>query len=139
LIKYTGGCHCGQVAFTVIGDLDQTEECTCSICRMKGFLHLIVPVAQFELVQGADALATYTFGTGVAKHHFCRFCGISAFYIPRSDPDKVDVNARCLNDVDVAAIRPRLFDGRNWETAMKNRPGQAVAAAADAGGENAVL
>jgi hypothetical protein len=44
-----------------------------------------------------------------------------------------------LNDVDVAAIRPRLFDGRDWETAMKNRPGQAVAAAADAGDENAVL
>jgi hypothetical protein len=45
--------------------------------------------------------------------------GVHPFYVPRSDPDKIDVNARCLDDVDPAAISPKHFDGRNWEAAMQ--------------------
>ncbi len=70
------------------------------------------------MLRGADDLATYRFNTGVAQHTFCRQCGIHAFYVPRSDPDKIDVNARCLDGVDPASLRPHSFDGRNWEHAV---------------------
>jgi len=112
---FEGGCHCGSVRFRVTGDLTGVSECNCSICAKKGFLHWIVPPEQFELLSGREDLATYTFNTGTAKHHFCRRCGIASFYIPRSDPDKIDVNARCLDGVDLAAVRVTRFDGRNWE------------------------
>jgi hypothetical protein len=42
-------------------------------------------------------------------------------YIPRSDPDKVDVNVRCLDGIDITTLYPRPFDGRNWEVAMQVR------------------
>ena len=116
-----GGCHCGRVRFRVTADLDQVTVCNCSICNKKGFLHLIVAPAQFELVSGRDDLTTYTFNTGVAKHTFCKNCGIHSFYVPRSDPDKVDVNVRCLDDVDLSAITVKEFDGRHWEDAMQGR------------------
>jgi hypothetical protein len=106
------------VRFRVTAGLDNVTYCNCSICTKKGFLHLIVPPEQFELLQGADALATYQFNTGTAKHTFCRACGIHAFYVPRSDPDKIDVNVRCLDDVDLSAIPIKSFDGRNWEASM---------------------
>ena len=61
------------------------------------------------------------FNTGTAKHTFCSTCGIHAFYVPRSDPDKIDVNVRCLDDVDIAAIKPHTFDGQNWEQSMAGR------------------
>jgi hypothetical protein len=76
---------------------------------------------EFELVSGAEALTTYTFNTGTAKHTFCATCGIHPFYVPRSDPDKIDVNVRCLDGVDLAAIKPLAFDGRNWEHAITDR------------------
>jgi hypothetical protein len=119
---YTGGCHCGRVRFRVTADLDRVTECNCSMCAKKGFLHLIVPPDRFELVSGKDDLSTYEFNTGIAKHRFCRVCGIHSFYVPRSDPDKIDVNARCLDGVDAASLRPSKFDGRNWEDSMKSRP-----------------
>jgi hypothetical protein len=72
-------------------------------------------------VRGADELTTYTFNTGIAKHTFCGTCGIHPFYVPRSDPDKIDVNVRCLEGIDLAALRPLPFDGRNWEAAMHER------------------
>ena len=85
---------------------------------MKGFLHLIVPPQQFECVSGEAELATYQFGTKTAKHKFCRVCGVHPFYVPRSDPDKIDVNVRCLDGVDIESLSPKPFDGRNWDSAI---------------------
>ena len=113
-----GSCHCGRVRFRVTADLDGVTECNCSICSKKGFLHLIVPPEQFRLLSGRDDLATYRFNTGTAQHTFCKVCGVHPFYVPRSDPDKIDVNARCLDEFDTLDITPKRFDGRNWETAM---------------------
>jgi len=118
---YEGGCHCGRVRFRVSSDLSRVIVCNCSICTKKGFLHLIVAPEQFELVCGADAVTTYRFNTGTARHTFCATCGIHPFYVPRSDPDKIDVNVRCLDNVDLASLKPHSFDGRNWEHAIAER------------------
>jgi hypothetical protein len=119
--SYTGGCHCGLVRFECTTDLAMVTACNCSICTKKGIWHLIVPQDRFALLSGKDDLTTYTFNTGVAKHHFCKVCGVHPFYVPRSDPDKIDVNARCLDDFDTLAITPKHFDGRHWEAAMREK------------------
>jgi hypothetical protein len=120
LETYEGGCHCGRIRFRVTGDLDQTVYCNCSLCGMKGFLHLIVPPQQLQCTSGESELSTYQFGTKTAKHTFCRTCGVHPFYGPRSDPDKIDVNVRCIDGVDLAALSPKPFDGRNWERAIED-------------------
>jgi hypothetical protein len=109
------------VRFRVTAALGEVSVCNCSMCTKKGFVHWIVPPEQFELLAGADALTTYQFNTKVARHTFCRHCGIHPFYVPRSDPDKIDINARCLDGVDVALLPVRTFDGRNWEVAQAAR------------------
>jgi hypothetical protein len=114
-----GSCHCGRVRFRVTADLDGVTECNCSICSKKGFLHLIVPPEQFALLSGRDDLATYRFNTGTAQHTFCKVCGVHPFYVPRSDPDKIDVNVRCLDGIELATISIKRFDGRNWEAAIE--------------------
>jgi hypothetical protein len=112
---YQGGCHCGAVRFEVEApDSVEVEDCNCSICRMTDFLHLIVPQRDFRLIAGEDKLTTYTFNTGVAEHKFCRVCGIKSFYIPRSNPDGVDVNLRCL-ETQPKEVKIVKFDGQNWE------------------------
>jgi hypothetical protein len=119
--SYEGGCHCGRVRFRVTAALDRVSECNCSMCAKKGYLHLIVAPEQFELLSGAAALTTYEFNTKVAKHRFCGICGVAPFYTPRSDPDKVDINVRCLDGVDVSSLTISRFDGRNWEEAITGR------------------
>jgi hypothetical protein len=118
---FEGGCHCGRVRMRVTGELADTVDCNCSMCTKKGFLHLVVPREQFQLLAGQDDLTTYRFNTGVAQHTFCRHCGIYSFYVPRSDPDKVDVNVRCLDGVDLARVKTKPFDGQHWEQAMAER------------------
>ncbi|MEO1472448.1 MAG: GFA family protein [Pseudomonadota bacterium] len=116
LVTRAGGCHCGAVRFEV--DLPQAfevEDCNCSICRMSGNIHVIVPASRFKLAKGEDVLTEYTFNTGAAKHLFCSVCGVKSFYIPRSNPDGVAVTWRCLDDWDALDIRIDAFDGVNWE------------------------
>lgn len=112
---YRGGCHCGAVRFEVEAPEDvQATDCNCSVCSLTGFVHLIVPARDFRLLSGADEITTYRFNTGVAKHLFCRVCGIKSFYVPRSNPDGIDVNVRCLDEAP-RSITIEPFDGRNWE------------------------
>jgi hypothetical protein len=82
---------------------------------MTGYLHLIVPGEDFKLTSGEDDIETYTFNTGVAQHFFCRHCGIKSFYVPRSHPDGVSVNANCLDEGSVKSRQMTEFDGQNWE------------------------
>ncbi|MCG6869171.1 MAG: GFA family protein [Gammaproteobacteria bacterium] len=112
---YRGSCHCGAVQYAVEApEAVECQKCNCSICSKSGYLHLIVPKSRFRLLSGDDALTTYTFDTGEAKHLFCKVCGIKSFYIPRSNPDGYDVNVRCL-DPQPKTIRIEPFDGQNWE------------------------
>ncbi len=116
---YDGGCHCGRVRFRVTADLKRVVDCNCSICTKKGFLHVIVDPAKFELLTPRDALSTYTFNTGIAQHTFCSTCGMHPFYVPRSHPDKIDVNARCIEGIELSALTLTPYDGRNWEAARE--------------------
>ncbi|HEX4895130.1 MAG TPA: GFA family protein [Solimonas sp.] len=117
-IVHRGGCHCGAVRFEVqAAARPRAQRCNCSMCRLTGFEHLIVPAADFRLLSGADSLTTYTFNTGVARHLFCRVCGIKSFYVPRSNPDGYSVNLRCLEPGTLAGVDYEDFDGQNWERA----------------------
>jgi len=119
-VTHRGGCHCGAVAFEVDAPARVTvSECNCSICRMSGFLHLIVPRSRFRLLRGADDLSTYSFHTGTAQHLFCRKCGIKSFYVPRSNPDGYSVNVRCLEQGTLEQITIEPFDDneRAWAEA----------------------
>ncbi len=116
LVTHSGGCHCGAVRFTVQAPAELVvHECNCSMCKTSAYLHLIVPATRFHLHSGATALESYAFNTRVARHLFCRICGVKSFYVPRSNPDGYSVNARCLDAGTVRSMEVEPFDGQNWE------------------------
>jgi hypothetical protein len=110
------GCHCGAVEFEVeVPDSVQVLVCSCSICKAVGYQHVIVPRDRFRLLGGEDRLTEYRFNTGTARHLFCATCGVKSFYVPRSHPDGVSVNLRCLDEGRFARVDRVDFDGANWE------------------------
>ncbi len=114
-MKYKGSCHCRAITFEIEAPaVLEAEYCNCSICTRTGFLHLILPLSKFRLLSGEDAITTYTFNTGVAKHTFCKHCGVKPFYTPRSNPDGIDININCL-DTRPEGVNVSNFDGQNWE------------------------
>lgn len=111
-----GGCHCGAVRFEAfVTPPLEILRCNCSICRMQGFEHLIVKDREFKLLQGDESLSEYAFNTKQAKHWFCANCGIKSFYKPRSHPDGISINARCVDSLEGIPHNYSNFDGENWE------------------------
>lgn len=112
---YRGSCHCGRIAFRAEGEIDSLLECNCSICVKRGSLLWFVPQDRFALQSAAENLSTYTFNQHRIKHRFCGVCGCAP-YAEGTDPKGnpiAAVNARCLDDVDLAAFRRVPFDGRS--------------------------
>lgn len=115
---HRGGCHCRRVRFEVDAPpVIDALACDCSICLMTGFLHLIVPAARFRLLSGADDLGEYRFNTGIARHLFCRYCGVKPFYVPRSHPDGYSVNIRCIDAGTIERMNIATFDDSDREAA----------------------
>src|SRR5688500_16365140 len=115
-ITHSGGCHCRRVRFEVLAPAHlEVGECNCSMCSKVGYLHLMVQKERFKLLSGEDALTTYQFNTGTAKHRFCRHCGVKSFYVPRSHPDGFSINVRCLDEGTVTGMTVTQIDGKNWE------------------------
>ncbi len=116
VITHKGGCHCGRVRFEVrAAAAIRVSECNCSICAKAGYLSMVVPKERFTLLSGEDDLTTYAFNTGVAQHRFCSHCGIKSFTIPRSHPDGINVNARCLDPGTMTEMTVMPFNGQEWE------------------------
>lgn len=116
MVTHSGGCHCGRVRFEVIAPKRlSVSECNCSICSKAGYLHLVVPADRFKLLSGSDTLKTYSFNTHTAKHLFCSVCGVKSFYVPRSHPDGISVNARCIDSQTIEELKVTSINGREWE------------------------
>lgn len=118
---YRGSCHCGAVRLEVTGSIEDVTICNCSICSRTAYLHWEVEPEHFRLLTSEGPIRSYLFGTQTSKNYFCGTCGISPFRRSRTAPDKIDINVRCLDGVDVETLRVVPFDGRNWDEAMKRR------------------
>ena len=112
---YLGGCHCGKVRYRAELDLGKPViSCNCSMCGRSGTLLTFIPAGKFELLSGEDALTDYQFNKHVIHHLFCKVCGIKSFARGAGkDGPTVAVNTRCLDDVDLAALKIMPFDGRS--------------------------
>jgi hypothetical protein len=113
--NYTGSCHCGAVRFAVDLDLDQAIACNCSICTKRGFIWAFAPISQFQLGAGSAATEEYLFNKHAIRHQFCPSCGVEAFAYG-SAPDGTEtaaINVRCLDGIDLAALKPTPYDGAN--------------------------
>jgi hypothetical protein len=113
-MMYKGGCHCGQIAFEVEGNIEEVIACNCSFCSKRGNLMWFTAKTNFRLTTSTENYATYTFYRHKIQHRFCPTCGCGPFeesLSPRGEA-MVAINVRCLNDVDLSALKVRDFNGR---------------------------
>ena len=101
-----GTCHCGAVELqvTLPDGLASARRCDCSFCRRRGAIVVSAPLDQLVIVRGAQNLTLYQWGTGTAKHWFCKTCGIYPHHQRRSNPLQYGINTGILD-----GISPRDF------------------------------
>lgn len=109
-------CHCGAIELRL--DLPQgipaPHRCDCSFCARRAAPNISVPLTALHVVKGADSLSCYQWGTGTAKHYFCRICGIYTHHQRRSNPEEYGVNLGCIEGMNPARFEPiPWLDGIN--------------------------
>lgn len=113
---YQGSCHCGAVRFSYTGEeITRGLRCNCSICSRKGAMmssEIIAPEA-IDIQAEEGALGLYQFATKVARHFFCRHCGIYTFHQTIRKPGHYRVNLGCIDGVDTFALEADVFDGKH--------------------------
>lgn len=114
-MTYSGGCHCGRIAFEVDAEIQKVVACNCSICSKRGYLLAFVPAAQMRLKTPPEDMASYTFNTHRIQHHFCPVCGVGPFGrgADGSGQETFAINVRCLDGVDPATLEIQAYDGRS--------------------------
>ncbi|MBV8679945.1 MAG: GFA family protein [Aquitalea sp.] len=112
-MSYTGSCHCGAVRFRLHAEPDALTTCDCSLCVKKNALMTRVHESQLELLSGIEALSEYRWNTGIARHFFCKHCGIYTFHRKRAMPDHYGVNIHCLDDFDYRHLPVCAAEGAN--------------------------
>jgi len=114
--RFIGNCHCDRVQFEFHAIVREAVSCNCTYCRRKAALHLRVPTERFAILRGAEVLSSYRFGTQRAEHCFCSYCGVHTHCHPRSAPEQVNVNLRCVDDLSTVLYTLRIwpFDGLHW-------------------------
>jgi hypothetical protein len=112
---HTGGCHCGRVRYEVATDLAMVMECNCSHCSKRGMLLTFVTPENFKVVSGGEGLDDYQFNKKVVHHFLCPDCGIESFARGKAPDGKemVAINVRCLDGVEIGAIKLTPFNGRD--------------------------
>lgn len=116
-MHYSGGCHCGRIAFEFDTEAPVAEviECNCSLCAKRAHLLAFVPRDKFTLKTPEKDFATYTFNTHRIRHHFCPSCGIGPFGEAKA-PNGVamaSINMRCVEGFEPGEVTIKKFDGRS--------------------------
>ncbi len=78
-MKHSGGCLCGQVTYSVSGDLRPVVACHCTQCRKTSGHHVAATSAAREDVTISGEVAWYA-SSPSARRGFCGTCGSNLFW-----------------------------------------------------------
>jgi hypothetical protein len=125
--EFQGGCHCGNVAYTLRWPLDYDlvlARCSCTFCTKQGAIYTAHRNATLSVtVKDAAALTRYKFDTETACCYFCARCCVYLFAISKIDGREYAViNANTLKDfVAPSNIKVMSFEGETTVSRLARR------------------
>ena len=54
---------------------------------------------EFTLLTDEENISEYQWNKNIAKHFFCKTCGVYTHHIRRRDPTQISVNIMCVDDI----------------------------------------
>ncbi len=109
-MDYKGSCHCESVKFNFKTDLLNVVQCNCSFCKRRNAKMALEKKEAIDITEGEENLRLYQFNTNVAKHYFCKKCGIFVYSNRRFDPNGIAVNLGCIDNINTFEIEAKVAD-----------------------------
>ena len=109
-MNYKGSCHCNSVKFDLNSELQNIVQCNCTFCKRRNAVLTLEVKEALKITKGSEYLTLYQFGTNIAKHHFCKKCGIHVYSNRRFDPNGIGVNLGCIDEINTFELETKLAD-----------------------------
>ena len=99
--QYKGSCHCGLVQIKFYSDsiLEGLYSCNCSLCLKKSIIMKSIKKEVFSLLSGKKNITEYRWNKNIARHFFCKNCGVYTHHVRRRDPSQISINIHCVDDI----------------------------------------
>jgi len=126
----TGGCHCGAVKVTLTSRPEYINLCDCSLCAKSGGAWGYFKSGEVNVTGATSEYRRTDYDKPAVEMRFCGICGTTTHWLLTEDyeGDRVGVNMRIFEPIELDGIEARTLDGRNWfgETDARHRrpPGQ---------------
>ena len=109
-MEYEGSCHCESVKFNLKTNLENVAQCNCSFCKRRNAIMALEKKESIKINEGKENLTLYQFNTNIAKHHFCKKCGIWIYSNRRFDPNGIAINLGCIDEINTFELKVKLAD-----------------------------
>lgn len=124
-----GGCHCGNIAFTLDWEPDPVEipvrACDCSFCTRHGGVWTSKADGVLRIaIADRGRLSRYAFGTRTAEFHVCAHCGVVPLVTSLIDNRLYAVvNVNAFQNVEPSMLlrAPASFDGEAEDARLARR------------------
>jgi hypothetical protein len=94
----SGGCACGRVRFTVIGDAEEAYLCHCRMCqRATGSVSIAFANFKLDAVRW-DGEPDWYDSSAIARRPYCRECGTSLGFVFKKDATTMDLTVAAFDD-----------------------------------------
>ena len=97
----TGRCECGQVQYTISGEINSFSHCHCSKCRRISGAAFVswagVNRIGFAYTSGQEILGSFKFSER-ATSYFCSQCGSGILIDDGLEADEIYVRVGTIND-----------------------------------------
>ena len=99
--EFYGSCHCGLVKFkfSTKDIFEDIYRCNCSLCLKKSIVMKSIKKDAFSLLSGGKHTTEYQWNKNIARHFFCKNCGVYTHHVRRRDPSQISVNIHCVDDI----------------------------------------
>lgn len=112
-------CHCGAIKLEIDGELPENlTSCNCSICRKSASLMGYYHPKNVKRIANIQSINRYIWGDKCLAFISCTHCGCFIHWesINPNFTERMGVNVRLFENVDISKIPIRRFDGANtWK------------------------
>jgi len=119
--KYTGGCLCGAIRYSVDAEITELRHCHCRDCQRASGAHgavvAVIPRDKFKLEKGTPKRYAAKADSGRTLYRFfCADCGSPIYSQRETAPERMVVRAGTFDDSSTMRITAHIWtaSARPW-------------------------
>ena len=127
-MEATGGCYCGELLYSVSGDIEVSLQCHCRECQYiaggNPNVAVIFAIEDFKYTKGSPTMFARSDLEAPVVRHFCANCGTGIGSRSPARPDSMIVKVGTFDDPSFFKLQVAIFtcDTQDYHHILESLP-----------------